>query len=161
MESAGPDGHREAVVSSVETNLLFAVIQALPMAAAVVDPQGRVIAMNGRYQTRRASGVADEGLLLDVPLLTEGHRLLLEAEAAARPLAVASAVRRYRFTRRETEVLEHLLDGLSSRTIAARLDLGVRTVESHVARLLEKSGCDSRGELIARVFQSMPETRPP
>lgn len=90
-----------------------------------------------------------------VHLGSSGHRLLLEKEARTRQAGFAAAVARYRFTRREAQVLELLMEGLASRTIAARLELGVRTVESHVAKLLQKSEAESRSELIARVFQEI------
>jgi DNA-binding NarL/FixJ family response regulator len=48
----------------------------------------------------------------------------------------------------ERRVLEQLLSGASNRGIAAALVLSPRTVESHVSRLLAKTGCRSRMELL-------------
>lgn len=47
-------------------------------------------------------------------------------------------------TRRERDVAELVADGLSNRDIAERLHLSPRTVESHVARILQKTGLRSR-----------------
>lgn len=47
-------------------------------------------------------------------------------------------------TRRESEVLRLLAEGLSNREIAARLFLSPRTVENHVAALLRKLGATTR-----------------
>ena len=47
----------------------------------------------------------------------------------------------------EQRVLLLLLQGASNRTIAAQLCLSVRTVESHVSTMLEKTGCSSRMQL--------------
>lgn len=144
--------HR-CVVALQDAALLFSVIHALPIAAAVVDERGAVVVMNGHYQQRRRMNGAEA--FMAVHLGSSGHRLLLEKEARTRQAGFAAAVARYRFTRREAQVLELLMEGLASRTIAARLELGVRTVESHVAKLLQKSEAESRSELIARVFQEI------
>jgi DNA-binding NarL/FixJ family response regulator len=48
----------------------------------------------------------------------------------------------------EGRVLEALGRGLSNRAIAADLVLSPRTVESHVSRLLAKSGCRTRTQLL-------------
>jgi DNA-binding NarL/FixJ family response regulator len=45
-------------------------------------------------------------------------------------------------------VLRQLQRGLSNRAIAAALVLSVRTVESHISNLLEKSGCHNRTQLL-------------
>ncbi|MGC4118037.1 MAG: helix-turn-helix transcriptional regulator [Myxococcales bacterium] len=55
-------------------------------------------------------------------------------------------------TAREREVLELLVRGSSNKEIACALGCSVRTVECHVARLLEKTGADSRAVIIARVL---------
>ena len=48
----------------------------------------------------------------------------------------------------EGRVLEALRRGLSNKAIAADLVLSPRTVESHVSRLLAKSGCRNRTQLL-------------
>ena len=52
-------------------------------------------------------------------------------------------------TRREQEIAALAAGGLSSRAIAARLTLSVRTVDSHLARVFSKTGVRSREELSA------------
>lgn len=52
-------------------------------------------------------------------------------------------------TEREREVLRHVAEGLSTKEIAARLDISTRTVESHRANLMRKLGLRS----IARLTQ--------
>jgi two-component system response regulator NreC len=51
-------------------------------------------------------------------------------------------------TEREREVLVWLARGLSSRAVAERLGIGVRTVESHRAHLMHKLGVKSVATLI-------------
>jgi DNA-binding CsgD family transcriptional regulator len=50
-------------------------------------------------------------------------------------------------TDRERETVMLIGEGLSSREIAERLTLSVRTVESHVYRAMLKTGSTSRDEL--------------
>src|SRR3989304_1528988 len=49
-------------------------------------------------------------------------------------------------TEREREILEMLAQGLSNKTIAARLYLSVRTVEGHLANIYSRLGVHSRTE---------------
>jgi DNA-binding CsgD family transcriptional regulator len=51
---------------------------------------------------------------------------------------------------REREVFDLVVCGLTDREIAGSLHVGLRTVHSHVASILRKTGCDGRRELIAR-----------
>ncbi len=52
-------------------------------------------------------------------------------------------------TRRELEIAALAAGGLTSRAIATRLTLSVRTVDSHLARVFAKTGVHSREELSA------------
>mgnify|MGYP003888747875 FL=1 len=58
----------------------------------------------------------------------------------ARPLASVTPA--------EDQVLQQLLQGLNNRSIAAALVLSPRTVENHISRLLAKTGCQSRTQLL-------------
>jgi RNA polymerase sigma factor (sigma-70 family) len=61
---------------------------------------------------------------------------------------VALRSRLARLTPREREVLDLLVEGLSQREIAARLNISPRTVEVYKARMMEKLQCRSLAELI-------------
>ncbi|GEA81331.1 helix-turn-helix domain-containing protein [Cellulomonas uda] len=50
---------------------------------------------------------------------------------------------------REREIAALAAGGMTSRAIAARLTLSVRTVDSHLARVFTKTGVHSREGLIA------------
>jgi DNA-binding NarL/FixJ family response regulator len=75
----------------------------------------------------RASGLGADALLLTAQPGDRG--------ALAEPL-----------TRREVEVLEHLVEGLSNKTIAARLAISDQTVKFHVAAICGKLGAANRTE---------------
>jgi DNA-binding CsgD family transcriptional regulator len=73
------------------------------------------------------------------PLPRRGH-----GHRATPPALAALGV-----TDREAEVFELVTEGLTSKQIAARLFLSVRTVDKHVERLLAKTGISRRAELRA------------
>jgi DNA-binding CsgD family transcriptional regulator len=66
---------------------------------------------------------------------------------AATP-AVVGCLEHLPLTDREREIVALLGAGVSSRTVARRLRLSVRTVEGHVYRAMSKTGSASRAELI-------------
>jgi DNA-binding CsgD family transcriptional regulator len=88
-------------------------------------------------------------LLADIP----GLRLAQPGEAAdatlvaARPAPLAD--QDVPLTPRETEVLRHLAEGASNKTIARRLGISVHTVKFHVASLLDKLDATGRTDAVA------------
>jgi DNA-binding NarL/FixJ family response regulator len=72
------------------------------------------------------------------PGLAEG---VLEGRGRADPAEV-------RLTRRESDVLRLVVDGLTARQIATRLVLSPRTVENHVQRVLRRLGVPNRAALV-------------
>lgn len=65
---------------------------------------------------------------------------------------VRSAGTRYRLSRREREVLAHIIAGLEAREIAERLGIAESTVGEYFKHLNEKVGARNRSALIAQVF---------
>ena len=56
-------------------------------------------------------------------------------------------------THREREVMHHVMSGKINRVIAAELQIGVKTVEAHRAKIMEKLGVDSVAELVQIAMQ--------
>jgi DNA-binding CsgD family transcriptional regulator len=81
-------------------------------------------------------GAADVGVLLH--------------EATARDLIATFAVHRD-LTRRESEILGLLLDGLASKQIARRLGISLLTVNGHLRSLYRKCRVTGREELVGRL----------
>jgi len=54
-------------------------------------------------------------------------------------------------TAREREVLRHVVNGLSSKEIGARLSVSHKTVEAHRAKIMQKMGVESVAQLVATV----------
>jgi FixJ family two-component response regulator len=63
-------------------------------------------------------------------------------------IAIGARSRHERLTPREREVLDLLVEGLSQREIAGRLEISPRTVEVYKGRMMEKLQCRSLAELI-------------
>lgn len=57
-------------------------------------------------------------------------------------------------TKREKQILKMVVEGMSSLMIAERLDLSVRTVENHRARIKDKVGVSTTVELIGVVYEA-------
>lgn len=75
------------------------------------------------------------------------------------PRGKRTSTRRNQFglTRRESEILVLLSQGLRSSLIAKRLFLAPKTVEHHVSAILAKLGVSSRAEAVALTRQRSPE----
>jgi FixJ family two-component response regulator len=56
-------------------------------------------------------------------------------------------------TRRETEVLDHLIAGSSSKVIARKFGISPRTVEDHRASIMRKAGVKTIAQLSIMVFE--------
>jgi DNA-binding CsgD family transcriptional regulator len=74
---------------------------------------------------------------------------LARPDARTPLLKMNRAERRQGLTRREREIALMAASGLSSRTIAVKLQLSVRTVSNHLAHVYAKFGVGSRVELAA------------
>ncbi len=76
---------------------------------------------------------------VDSILMSQGRRLKTDAVT--------------NLSRREQEVLDSLLENLSNKEIASKLNIAERTVKFHVSNLLNKFGVRRRADLILLTFQ--------
>ncbi|UJP11187.1 LuxR C-terminal-related transcriptional regulator [Microbacterium sp. KUDC0406] len=81
------------------------------------------------------------------PLYARSAETWLRRLDSATPRVPAAPAPGESLTRRELDVAELAAEGLSNREIADRLHLSIRTVESHVSRILHKRGLRSRAGL--------------
>jgi len=88
---------------------------------------------------------------------TRADALAQQCGGASTP-ALRQAIERLPLTDREREIVMLLADGLSSRAVAERLTLSVRTVESHIYRAMMKTDTSSRDELVNLIPRRKPET---
>jgi DNA-binding CsgD family transcriptional regulator len=99
----------------------------------------------------------------------EGHRgsslgcstraVALAEQCGASTSALRQAAEPLPLTDREREIVMLIRKGLSSREIAERLTLSVRTVESHIYRATLKTGTKSRDELAALLPRAGAQTQ--
>ena len=83
--------------------------------------------------------VADVQVLLDALRTVAGGGTVLDPEVVGHLLGRNElADQLARLSEREREVLELMAQGLSNRAIAARLVIDVKTVETHIARIMTK-----------------------
>lgn len=143
-----------------------------------LDALAAIDARQGQHERAlrfaRAAELLREGLTPLTPRATaERDRRLASARAAATPpahidvaqvIAEAEALgpahRRVRspfetLTEREREVAHLVASGASNKEIAARLGIGVRTVESHLERVRRKADARSRSQLAALVGRDL------
>jgi DNA-binding NarL/FixJ family response regulator len=75
-------------------------------------------------------------------------RLVLNAFTAAAPLHLANSRARVLLAKREKDVVELVVDGLTNREVAEKLGLTEHTVSNYLFRIYEKLGISSRVELV-------------
>jgi DNA-binding NarL/FixJ family response regulator len=77
--------------------------------------------------------------------LARVRALLRRTDAASQP--------EVQLTEREAEVLSLLATGLDSADVATQLEIGARTVATHVEHIMDKLGAHSRAQMIALAYQ--------
>jgi predicted ATPase/DNA-binding CsgD family transcriptional regulator len=125
------------------------------------EVQEKAIAeLRGRFGAKEFKRAWDAGTAAPLPALLEevasDTETLIEAstKVASQPTApVKSAAAEAGLTRRETDVLRLLVDGLSDREIGEALFISHRTAMTHVANILGKLGLESRTAAAAHALR--------
>lgn len=92
---------------------------------------------------------AEGDMLFSPPLLRRLVERVVTAREPAEPVPAQADL-----TPREREVLTLVGEGHSNQEIADALHLGVTTVKTHVANLMDKTGCDNRVRLAVYAFRT-------
>ncbi|MFG1610957.1 LuxR C-terminal-related transcriptional regulator [Actinoplanes sp. NPDC049265] len=128
--------------------------QGLPIAVLDVAARSSHTALPAYGRVRGASG---RWLAVQASPLTGGeypaHLAVLVYPAPASEVTDVMALA-YGLTRRECDVLAHVLSGKPSRTIAGLLHITTATVQDHLKAIFAKVGVHSRGELTARMLNA-------
>lgn len=84
----------------------------------------------------------------------------IEAAGASGDARQASPADHFKATcglsRREQEVLDHLLAGSTNKLIARKLNVSPRTIEDHRANIMRKAGVRTTAQLAIAVFEAKP-----
>jgi FixJ family two-component response regulator len=116
-----------------------------------------VIFLSGRADVPKAVAAVKSGAIdfiekpFDYRQIVELVRECLRRDAEsrqARDLARARAQRMASLTQREREVLDRVIAGKVNRVIAEEMEISIKTVEAHRARIMEKLSVDSVAELV-------------
>jgi DNA-binding CsgD family transcriptional regulator len=79
-------------------------------------------------------------------------KILLLERNLSRVNALSSASRTFGFTARENQTVELLLQGLTSKEIAARLGISPNTVKAFVRLVMVKMGVTTRSGIVGKLF---------
>ena len=148
---------------------LTALLEHIAGEAYVVNAEDIVVLANAAGQTRldadgaalraRVALAARGGVpgATSTPVVESGigpmRLVVLASSGDVDARACRSATTRYGLTPRESEVLRALLGGASNLSIAGHFECSERTVEVHVSRILRKTECANRAELVGRVLR--------
>jgi DNA-binding CsgD family transcriptional regulator len=92
------------------------------------------------------------GRSLVVRRMNDGERSILFLSPKSDTISHADT-QQLGLTRREAEIVELLTEGLTSKRIATRLEISPRTVDKHIATILDKLGVRTRLEAVSLLAQ--------
>jgi DNA-binding NarL/FixJ family response regulator len=152
-----------AAIEDLETALMLLMHRDRPLITAQVRLDlGRALGGSGDragalVELQAAKATLERlGIVPDLAACEAVTRRLLDscseaAENGERPRLLSGEFEK--LTRRESEIVRLVAEGLTNRAIAARLVLSVRTVETHVDRAMGKLDFHTRSQLTAWVVQ--------
>ena len=114
-----------------------------------------LVASLGDASEGRVPAVAMEVIPIlegDAPAQTWLAILSVSSADARIDAAVATCTARWGLTPKQSEVLSHIMRGLTNAAIASLMSCVERTVELHITALFDRAGVDSRAALVARAL---------
>lgn len=162
---------RDAALATASRAVLTRVLDQIGAATLVVDPRGRIVEANaaGR-QLFDQPAVRREVISEDLAAALRGGPSpfelvrITDTGAPAMFLAILRtadtrvaaalhrATQRWNLTKRQAEVLEFVVRGTGTATIAGELRITTRAVELHITKLFERADVESRAALVAAVL---------
>ena len=145
---AAADGLREAV------NHPIAPIDRDPYETMIATLRHELgDAFTSIWETDRALGF-DEVKTLSSEILRDDPAPANTSPRLARQAAINTLIKQLGISEREIEVLSLVAAGKTDKDIADELFIGVRTVQSHVANLLDKLEVNARSAAVARALRA-------
>jgi DNA-binding CsgD family transcriptional regulator len=80
--------------------------------------------------------------------------VLVERASPTKKINIQKAVKTHRLSRRETQVLELVVQGLKNKEIAGRLCVCVYTIEDHLKKIMKKMQVGNRTSIIAKLLET-------
>jgi DNA-binding CsgD family transcriptional regulator len=108
------------------------------------DPTGRA--------TTRVRTCKGQWLTIRAAALDGAQRVAVVMERTPRSDVVSLVLAAHGLTARESEVVGHVLLGLSTQDVSEVLGISEYTVQDHMKSIFDKTGVSSRKELAARLF---------
>lgn len=148
------ENYAEAPAACIVTDIMMGTIDGFAFADEVrsIDPTTAIIFVTAWPTTadavdaiRRHGGID----YLEKPIDEDRLRQSVDDGVAWSLARRRRTERLSRLTRREREVFDLLVRGMSSKAIAGELSLSPRTVEDHRAQIIAKTGAQSLAQLIA------------
>jgi DNA-binding CsgD family transcriptional regulator len=160
------------IPASLGRHAFEAALDAYPGEAYVVRGDGRIQFANALAAQRLVGGLcartrelaevaarypaAPDGF--EVHPLRSGtaagrHFLVIRRDAPDLAARIVERARAWKLSARQTEVLRCLAMGDANKEIATRLGGSLRTIEQHVAAILERAKVDTRLRLVARIWR--------
>jgi DNA-binding CsgD family transcriptional regulator len=111
--------------------------------ADTLMPKVRVRTVSGHWLVLHASRLAGPSIQSPIAVIFE----------VARPVEIAPLIAQaYDLTRREGEIMQGVVRGLSTREMADSFHIASHTVQDHLKAIFEKVGVSSRRELVGQLF---------
>jgi DNA-binding CsgD family transcriptional regulator len=142
----------DGVSAPLFTVLSNVVEQVVPSGPGSSAWQGTLQARDGRVLACEVTRLPQVGALHDTILVLLQY---LGSEPAAR---IESFCSTHNLSPREIEVVQLLIEGLTTVAMAERLSISPHTVRDHLKNLYRKTGASSRGELLGLVSRAAPAT---
>ncbi len=73
---------------------------------------------------------------------------------------LSQVCQQFKLTQREREVMEYLLQGMSSKVIANRMNLSPNTVKAFLRLIMIKTGASSRSAMVGKIIMTQPQQWP-
>lgn len=124
----------------------------LPILLQAIVTRARSLGRASHLATRVTGSTGRWLRVTAAPMDEDPRRVAVMIEPARPNDIMPILLETYGLTERQVEIVLHLARGLSSKDIAAEVGLSAHTVRDHVKAIFERTGVNSRGELLARLF---------
>jgi DNA-binding CsgD family transcriptional regulator len=125
------------------------------------------VLQRGTYYLHPETGIplANVGFIIDITHFKEDTKMIHTIEKIDRNFSVLSAEPVYKaiyypqkentgLTKRENEILQMIVDGLSSKKISEKLFISIHTINNHRKNILQKTGCTNTSELLSYALKN-------